>query len=216
MFIVVEGIDGAGKTTQVALLAERLKQCDPRTIVTQEPGGTPLGDRLRDVVKHGTDLDISERAELLLFATSRAQLVERVLRPALNQGIPVLCDRYIYSTIAYQGYGRGMDRSLIAASIELATNELAPDLVILLDLDVRDAMTRKHEAAGVEAAAGGPGDRFEGEAAAFHQRVRQGYREQAAAAPDRWLVLDASQPAEKLAQTIWERVAPGVGNGIKV
>ncbi|MBI4498591.1 MAG: dTMP kinase [Chloroflexi bacterium] len=209
VFIVLEGIDGAGKTTQLALLTERLRQRSPEVVATQEPGGTPLGDRLREVVKHGADLDIVPRAELLLFAASRAQLVERVLRPALARGVSVVCDRYVFSTVAYQGYGRGVDRGLIAAAVDLATGGLLPDLVVLLDLEVRLALQRIASPGRREPTTFAPArgrDRFEGEALAFYERVRQGYRDQAAVDPDRWLVLDATRPPDHLARIIWEKV----------
>lgn len=205
MFIVIEGIDGAGKTTQAGLLARRLRRSYPATVLTQEPGGTALGEHLRELVKHGTDLDITPQAELLLFAASRAQLVERVLRPALDQGIPVISDRYIYSTVAYQGYGRGLDQRLVASSIHLATGGLLPDLVFLLDLDARVGLLRKHDPMAL--ATGLDGDRFEGETLSFHERVRQGYWDQADADRGRWVVLDATLSPQKIARLIWQSVA---------
>lgn len=208
MFIVLEGIDGAGKSTQVELLSRRLRRFHSETVVTQEPGGTPLGDALRDVVKHGRDLAMIPSAELLLFAASRAQLVEMVIRPALTRRVPVLCDRYIYSTVAYQGYGRRLDCDLVRSSIELATGGLQPDIVFFLDVDVRTGLARKHDPFALPEVAGW--DRFDSETIEFHQRVRQGYLDQAQADPERWVVLNGSRPLEDLAEQIWTIVEAGL------
>lgn len=198
MFVVIEGIDGAGKTTQIALLAERLRASGLAPLLLREPGSTELGMRVRQLVKgeDGNPVSINERAELLLFGAARAQLVEEVIRPALAEGQTVLCDRYIYSTVAYQGAGRGLDGELIATVNAAATGGLLPDLVILLDLDTAEAVARQH---------GRGADRFDQESRGFYERVRGSYLHQANADAARWVVINGAQPVEDIAQEIWEK-----------
>lgn len=200
MFIVLEGIDGAGKTTQTSLLADRLRRCGVDPLVTQEPGTTELGRSIRQIVKGNgkTPLQMVDRAELLLFAAARAQLVEEVIQPALAQGRTVLSDRYIYSTIAYQGAGRGLDLDVIDVINRIATGGVVPDLVLLLDLPGGSARRRQH---------GRGADRFDEESAAFYERVRASYLGQAAADPARWHVLDGTLPIEHIAEQIWSIVS---------
>jgi dTMP kinase len=200
VFIVLEGIDGAGKTTQTSLLADRLRRCGVDPLVTQEPGTTELGRSIRQIVKGNgkTPLQMVDRAELLLFAAARAQLVEEVIQPALAQGRTVLSDRYIYSTIAYQGAGRGLDLDVIDVINRIATGGVVPDLVLLLDLPGGSARRRQH---------GRGADRFDEESAAFYERVRASYLGQAAADPARWRVLDGTLPIEHIAEQIWSIVS---------
>ena len=166
-------------------------------VLTHEPGGTALGDELRKALKRKRSSYISPQAELFLVAASRAQLVAEVIRPALQEGKVVLCDRFTHSTMVYQGYGRGLDFTAIQMVNNMATRNLNPDLIILLDIPPEQGLARKRSLK----------DRFELEDLSFHQRVREGYVKMAAAAPDRWLVIDASLPKEKVAEIIWDRVS---------
>ncbi len=193
IFITFEGGEGCGKSTQARALHRRLLGMGMSAVLTHEPGGTPLGNRLRLLLKGDDEID--PPAELLLFNASRAHLVASVIRPALERGAIVICDRFFHSTIAYQGYGRGLPLDIIEAANNIATQGLAPDLVILLDMDVERGLARKRI-----------GDRFEREALAFHQRVRHGYLEMSKADPARWLVIDASLPKKEVERLIWERV----------
>jgi dTMP kinase len=166
--------------------------------LTHEPGVTPLGRRIARWLKWARDLDISPVAELLLFNASRAQLVTEVIKPELEGGKVVICDRYADSTTAYQGYGRELDLSMVAAINAAGTLGLMPDLTILLDMPVEAGLARKGSRSR---------DRFEGEARDFHRRVKEGYLRLAAAEPERWLVIDAAGSKEEIAGIIWQRVS---------
>ena len=196
LFITFEGGEGSGKSTQARLLLKKLEQQNIPAVLTHEPGGTALGNELRDAVKK-SKAPISPQAELFLFAASRAQLVAEVIRPALEKGKVVICDRFMYSTLVYQGYGRGLDLTTIETINKLATGNLNPDLVILLDISPEQGLVRKRSLK----------DRFEREDLSFHRRVKEGYLKMAAAEPDRWLVIDASLRKEKIAELIWDRVS---------
>ncbi|MDH4269080.1 MAG: dTMP kinase [Dehalococcoidia bacterium] len=198
LFITFEGGEGCGKTTQSKLLLKRLEQQNIPAVLTHEPGGTALGNELRKAVKRKGGSSISPQAELLLFAASRAQLVAEVIRLALEEGKVVICDRFTYSTMVYQGYGRGLDFTAIKMVNNMATGYLNPDLIILLDISPQQGLARKRSLK----------DRFELEDLSFHRRVREGYLKMAAAEPDRWLVIDASLPKRKIAEIIWDRVSP--------
>jgi dTMP kinase len=166
-------------------------------VLTHEPGGTALGNELRKTLKRKRDSSISPQAELFLLAASRAQLVAEVIRPALEEGKVVICDRFTHSTMVYQGYGRGLDFTAIKMVNNMATRHLNPDLIILLDISPEQGLARKQSLK----------DRFELEDLSFHRRVREGYLKMAAAEPDRWLVMDASLPKGKIAETIRDRVS---------
>lgn len=202
-FITFEGGEGSGKSTQARALYRRLLKLGVPALLTHEPGGTPLGRDVRRWLKGGSGRGENEKGELdpetelLLFNASRAQLISQVIRPALKSGTVVICDRFYHSTIAYQGYGRGLDFALIEAANNIATQGLRPDLTLFLDMPVEQGLARKRLR-----------DRFEREDLAFHQRVRQGYLEMAAKEPERWLVIDASLPRRDIARLIWERVEP--------
>ena len=198
LLITFEGGDGAGKSTQTRRLGNRLTRAGHSVRLVAEPGGTALGQRLRRLLKFSRH-EISPQAELLLFLASRAQLTEEVILPALAQGGIVVCDRYADSTAAYQGYGRGLDLEEIHRLNAAATQGLRPQLTVLLDAPPQEAMQRR----ALEAR-----DRMERDAAEFHARVRQGYREMARSEPDRWLVVDARLSKPEVARRIWERVAP--------
>jgi dTMP kinase len=196
-FITFEGGEGCGKSTHSRLLLRKLDQQNIPAILTHEPGGTPLGNELRKVLKRERSYPISPQAELFLLAASRAQLVAGVIRPALEAGKVVICDRFTHSTMVYQGYGRGLDFTAIKMVNNMATMHLSPDLIVLLDIPPEQGLARKRSLK----------DRFELEDLSFHRRVREGYVKMAAAEPDRWLVIDASLPKGKVAEVIWERVS---------
>lgn len=204
-----EGPEGSGKSTQARLVVEGLGRLGLRVTHTREPGGTPLGDQLRQLLLLRDDLALEPRAEALMMCAARAQLVERVIRPALARGETVVCDRFGDSTLAYQGYGRGLDVAALRTAVGFATGGLRPDLVVLLDVPVADGLARKR---GQDAAAGATAwNRFEAAGAGFHERVRHGYHALAATEPRRWLCLDGLRRPEELAEMIWERVADMVG-----
>lgn len=191
MFVTFEGIDGSGKSTQAELLRARLEADGFDVVVTREPGGTELGERIRDLVLHGGH--VSPWAEALLYAASRAQHVDEVIRPALERGAWVVCDRYVDSSVAYQGVGRelGLDRVL---DLNLAAvGGLMPDRTFLLELDVAASSGRLQ----------GDHDRLEREPGDFHTRVADGYRELAARFRERIVVLDAASPPDTLAEEVY-------------
>ena len=187
MFITFEGIDGSGKSTLIDLLAAEMKKQKLKFRKLREPGDTPLGESLRTLLT--THKSITPLSELALFIAARAQLVQDVIKPALDKGEHIICDRYADSTLAYQGYGRGLDKSLIKRMNAAATQGIVPDLTCLLDLPVEQAAKRRSLNL----------DRIERENRAFHERVRNGYIALAKAEPGRWLVLDSrKKPDENL------------------
>jgi len=198
LFITFEGGEGCGKSTHSRLLLKKLEQQNVPAILTHEPGSTALGNDLRKALKKKRASPISPEAELFLVAASRAQLVAEMIRPALEAGKVVLCDRFTHSTMVYQGYGRGLDFTAIKMVNNMATTHLSPDLIVLLDIPPEQGLARKRSLK----------DRFELEDLAFHHRVREGYLKLAEAEPDRWLVIDASLPKAKVAEIIWHRVSP--------
>lgn len=199
LWITLEGGDGAGKTTQASLL-ERWLRDEGRTVVrTREPGGTEVGVLIRDIVLHHRG-DVAPRAEALLYAADRAHHVATLVRPALARGEIVIQDRYLDSSVAYQGAGRVLDAAQIRDLSLWATEDALPDLTVLLDLDPASARARLD-------ADDKPFDRLEAEQADFHARVRQAFLELAAAEPERFLVLDATLPADDLAAAVRARVA---------
>jgi dTMP kinase len=226
LFIVFEGGDGSGKTTQAKTLCEKLRKGKHPVVYTQEPGGTAFGRFLRGLVtlaqsgliitpKEPSQLLLmappmgdhavpevvlgpsAARTELLYFLLSRSQLVTEVIQPHLFRGDIVICDRYAPSSVAYQGYGRGLDLQLIQMANNIATQGIQPNLIILLDIAPEKGLARK---------IGSEEGRFEHDELAFHERVREGYLKMAAADPQRWLVVDATLPKKRMAQIIWERV----------
>jgi dTMP kinase len=198
LFITFEGGEGSGKSFQAKALYRRLYKLAIPVLLTHEPGITPLGKKIARLLKWAQDVDISPVAELLLFNTSRAQLVAEVIRPELESGKIVICDRYADSTTAYQGYGRGLDLPMVASVNKAGTLGLMPDLTVLLDMPIREGLARKGSKRR---------DRFEGESTAFHRRVRQGYLELAKHEPERWLIIDAEKSKEEIASIIWDRVS---------
>jgi len=203
LFITFEGPEGCGKTTQAQVLFHRLKAKGYPVALTREPGSTDLGERIREILLHSADVPLSSRAEALLFAASRAQFVDEAIRPCLEAGTVVICDRYADSTLAYQGYGRELDLTALQTVLDFATGGLTPDLTLLLDLPTEEGLRRKQQNALL---AGLPDwDRFEQEELAFHRRVREGYRHMAADG-GRWVIVDASQSVAAVERRIWRRV----------
>lgn len=199
MFITFEGPEGSGKSTQIRLLAEYLRARGFSVEVVREPGGTPIGDQIRHVLHDTANTAMSPAAEVLLYSASRAQLVSGRIRPSLAAGRIVLCDRYADSTMAYQGYGRGLDLDMLANLTEIATGGLKPELTLLLDLDVSAGLLRRR-------VQGEEMNRLDLEAVAFHERVREGYRQLAAADPDRWVRIPADRSVDLVAADIREAV----------
>lgn len=195
-FLVFEGGDGVGKTTQVALLVDWLAAEGVDFIVTRQPGGTTVGNELRRLVLDPGTGDVSPQAEALMYAADKAQHVHEVVRPALERGQVVVCDRFVDSMIAYQGAGRDLDVSEVADIARWATGDLRPDLTVLLDVAPEEGVAR------IEAK-----DRLEGAGQAFHERVRHHFLELAAAHPERYLVVPARESREDIARRIRTRVS---------
>lgn len=196
MFIVIEGIESSGKTTLMRTLLERFAVAGRDVLSTREPGGTAMGDAVRTIFLDRT-LQIEPLAEALLANAARAQHVANVLRPALAAGRTVLCDRFTDSTLAYQGYGRGLDLDALRKLCDYAAGGVEPDLVVLLDLPVESVRSRLEERAYGE-------DRIEREGDAFHERVRRGYLE--LARTPRHRIIDAAQTAERVAEAAWNYI----------
>ncbi|SDB79889.1 thymidylate kinase [Raineyella antarctica] len=196
LFIVFEGGDGVGKTTQLALLAEHLRRAGHEVVVTREPGDTPAGAVIRRLLLDPATGDLDPRAEALLYAADKAQHLAQVVRPALERGAMVVCDRYVDSMLAYQGAGRVLDVAEVAAIADWATRGLHPDLTVLLDLDPALAVGQIADK-----------DRLEDAGDEFHLRVRQGFLALAGADPDRYLVLAARDTRERIAARVAEAVA---------
>lgn len=203
MFITFEGPDGSGKSSQVASLAEYLDKQGFNVLVTREPGGTAIGDQIRTILSDLGNEEMHPRAETLLFLAARAQIVEQVILPALAEGRVVLCDRYADSTLAYQGYGHQHDLQQIQTLLDFATGGLKPDLTLLLDVDVEIGLQRR--------ATDGQWNRLDAYNLEFHRRVRQGYHQLVQANLRRWVVVDASQPADQVQATIRQIIIDRLG-----
>jgi len=202
LFITFEGPEGSGKTTQIELLAAWLQKQGHDVLITREPGGTPIGDRVRAILLDPAHTEMDPVTEVLLFSAARAQIVSQVIRPHLQKGSIVLCDRYAESTLAYQGYGRCLDLPTLRIITAFATGGLRPDLIIYLDIEVEEGLRRKQAASRQ----GAEWNRLDAEELAFHQRVRAGYLEMAAAEPHRWLIVPAALSIEEIQQQIRARV----------
>ena len=191
MFVTFEGPDGSGKTTQMGMLMPVLQELGLDIVRTREPGGTDIGDQIRSVIMNMKNKSMHPRSEILLFCASRAQLVEELIRPSLADGKLVLCDRYADSTLAYQGYGHGLDLETLSRLLDFATGGLKPDLTLLFDISAEAGLRRRltnHE----------EWNRMDDYALQFHERVRQGYLRMAAEEPERWAVIPADRPAEMI------------------
>ena len=199
MFVTFEGLDGAGKTTQAELLRGHVVASGREVVATREPGGTPLGERVRALLLNGEDM--TAWAEAALFAAARAELVERVIAPALERGATVICDRYVDSTLAYQGVGRGLPLDTLRSVQQLPTAGLLPDLRVLLDVPAAVGLARRY-AAPEEV------NRLDAAGTAFHERVRQAYLDLAAADPSGWVVVDAAGAEEEVARRVVGAVQP--------
>jgi dTMP kinase len=195
LFVCFEGGEGAGKSTQARLLRDRLAEHGRTVLLTFEPGDTPVGKEVRRIVLDPATGDLADRTEALLYAADKAEHVDQVVLPALARGDVVITDRYVDSTLAYQGAGRTLDVAEVEAVARWATRDLRPHLTVVLDLEPRAGLERFTER-----------DRIEGQSLEFHERVRQGFLELAAADPDHYLVLDARGPMHDLATAIGERV----------
>ncbi|NPA93679.1 MAG: dTMP kinase [Chloroflexi bacterium] len=198
-FVTFEGPEGSGKTTQIRRLAAFLEAQGYQVVMTREPGGTLIGDQIRQILlAHGNEA-MKTRTEVLLFQASRAQHVAELIQPALEQGKIVLCDRFADSTLAYQGFGRGESLEDLRRLIAYATNGLKPHLTLLLDVDVEEGLRRRQPLLQ-------EWNRLDAEALAFHQKVREGYLQLAQAEPERWVVVDAEKPIEAVEAAIREIV----------
>jgi dTMP kinase len=189
MLITLEGPDGSGKSTQQRLLVDFLTERGYEVVSTHEPGGTPIGEQVRQVIMDMNNRPMSPRAETLLFCAARAELVDELLGPALARGALVVCDRYGDSTLAYQGYGHGLDLDFLRRLLDFATGGIRPDLSLLLDLPAEEGLARKR-------ALTAEWNRMDDYELAYHRRVRQGYLELVREEPERWRVLDAREPLE--------------------
>jgi dTMP kinase len=198
--ISFEGVDGSGKSTQLAALAATLTDRGIPVVTTREPGGTPLGEAIRGVVLDHAFVGMSARAELLLYLASRAEHVDRVIRPALERGALVLCDRFTEATLAYQAYGRGLPLDEVSTMTRFAAGGVEPDLVVLLDIPVEDGLLRVRERRDP--------NRLDGETVAFHRRVRDGYLALAAAEPRRFAIVDSRESLDDVRRAIWAAVEP--------
>ncbi|HJP40910.1 MAG TPA: dTMP kinase [Dehalococcoidia bacterium] len=200
LFLALEGGEGAGKSTLMDELRRRIEDVGREVTTTREPGGTPLGEQIRDLLRSN---DLSPWSETFLFVAARAQLVSKVIRPALDAGHVVLCDRYAASTLAYQGHGRDLDMTRLKAVNVIATGGLQPDLTLLIDIDPAEGLGRKSGETGAVNTGY--------EAAEFHDRVREGYRALAQQAqPGTWVTLDGSTPPEEVTAVAWNVVKPRV------
>lgn len=196
MFITFEGPEGSGKTTQIPQIQNFLIEAGYAVFSTREPGGTSIGNQIREVLLANKNTEMHPRSEILLFQASRSQLVEQEIKPRLAQGEMVLCDRYADSTIAYQGYGHRVNLEQLRNIVNFATGGLIPDLTLLFDLDVKVGLARREKDGGINRL-----DAFELE---FHQRVRVGYHQLATTEPDRWVIVDANQPPEFVQAAVCE------------
>jgi dTMP kinase len=205
-FITFEGTEGSGKSTQLKLLAERLEELRRPFRFLREPGGTPIGEEIRHTLQHSqANAAMTPEAELLLVNASRAQLTREVIRPALLAGEIVVCDRFYDSTVAYQGYGRGLDLSWVRSVIEFAVGDTRPDLTLFLHVPL--AVSEKRRAARSASRATGGRDRMEEAGRAFFERVEAGYVAVAQAEPDRVKTIDATQAVAAVAAEVWRHVA---------
>lgn len=210
-FITFEGPEGSGKSTQAQRVIERLQAAGCRVLSAREPGGTRTGEVIRNILQHDLAGEpICPETEVLLFAASRAQLVRTRIAPALAEGTWVICDRFMDSTTAYQGYGRGFDVERMIAINEFAVGPTVPDLTLLLDLDVGASLGR---ARARNTERGLQHDRFEREETAFHERIRAGYLELARRWPQRFRIIDTDRPMDAVAADIWRAVEPLLAAG---
>jgi dTMP kinase len=201
--ITLEGPEGSGKSTQAQMLAEELERSGLKVLLTREPGGDPVSEDIREILLNGQDHSVLDRTEVFLYLAARAQHTERIICPRLEDGFTIVCARYVDSTVAYQGYGSGLDLDLIHRMNSFATGGLMPDLTLLLDIDVETGLRRQSE-----------WNRFERKAVDYHRRVREGFLEEARLHPERIVVIDAAQSIEAIHHEIIRQVAEKLGIGI--
>ena len=195
MFITLEGPEGSGKSSQLPILADWLREQGYNVYTTREPGGTLISDQIRTILHDLENTAMHPRTEILLYLASRSQHVEEVIRPLLEKDTIVLCDRYADSTLAYQGYGHGVDIPTLKKLLDFSTGGLYPDLTILLDLNVEIGLERRKQS-------GGEWNRLDAYALAFHKRVREGYLTLVADEPQRWRMVDAAQPFDDVQKAL--------------
>ncbi len=211
-FITFEGVEGCGKTTQIRLLAELLTESGFSATLTREPGGCPIADQIRAILLDAENRAMTPMTELMLYAAARAQHVNDVIAPALADGGVVLCDRFCDATVAYQSFGRGLDRSTIDDLNRRACQGVFPDLTILIDCD--PALGLERARSRIEACSGPREERFELEALAFHQRVRAGYRSLAESEPERFAMIDGAGTVADIAAAIQSAVLARIPEGL--
>jgi dTMP kinase len=204
LFLNFEGMDGCGKTTQARMVAERLRRSGYEVLESVEPGGTPIGQQVRRILLDPANQALCARAELLLYFACRAQNVEQWVAPALARGAMVVTDRFTDSTMAYQGYGRGLGREVVLALDRIACQGLAPDLTVIVDIDLDTSLERAR--ARNSAVEGNVETRMEEQAAEFYRRVREGYREMVRLEPHRFAVVDGRGDIHTVARAVWEAV----------
>lgn len=203
IFVTFEGTEGSGKSTQIKKLAERITALGREVVTLREPGGTPIGEEIRHTLKHSAaNHDMTPETELLLMNAARAQLVREVIRPALNAGKVVLCDRFFDSTLVYQGYGRGLDLKAVRQIIDYAVGDTIPDLTLFLRVPLAVSEARRRERNSTER------DRFEETDRAFFERVEAGYDNLGGSERDRIRTIDATRSVEEVANAVWLFVAP--------
>lgn len=195
MFITLEGPEGSGKSMQICELANFVREQGYEVLTTREPGGTYIGDQIREVIMRMDNTMMHPNTEILLFCAARAQIVSEVIRPNLNKGIVVISDRYGDSTLAYQGYGHGLDLGILKEILKFATGGLQPDLTLLLDVEVDEGLNRKIKG-------GSEWNRLDAQQLEFHRRVRTGYQKMAQAEPDRWRVINAANDPQTVQRDI--------------
>jgi dTMP kinase len=197
LFITFEGPDGSGKTTQARLLAEYLESQGKPVLLTREPGGTVISEQIRDVVLSTRNQSIRHETEALLFSAARAQIVAELIRPALAAGKIVVCDRYADSTMAYQGYGLGLDLDALRAITRFATGGLVPDVTFYIDVPAHVGLTRRQR---------GETNRLDQKDLDYHARVREGFLKMAREEPQRWIVIDGTRPVDQVQQEIRQKL----------
>jgi len=195
-FVVLDGPEGAGKTTQVGRLVRRLRKAGRQATSVRDPGSTPVSERIREILLDASLPDMDARTEVFLYMASRAEMVARIVRPALEVGLVVVSDRFVSSTVAYQGYAGGLDPGPIWDLGRLACGDLTPDLTVILDVPVQAGFGRLR----------GRRDRIEAKDPAYHEKVRQGFLAMAAERPEAFVVIDAARPADVVAEDVWEVV----------
>ncbi len=202
MFITLEGPEGSGKTSHIPPLVEYLRSKGYKVFPTREPGGTSIGEQVREVIHSLKNIEMHPRAETLLYQAARAQIVEQVIRPKLNEGFVVLCDRYADSTIAYQGYGHQQDLGQVRALVEYATGGLTPEMTVLLDVDVEIGLKRKKKE--------NEWNRLDAFDLEFHKRVRAGYLDMASREPKRWVVVEAGRGWDEVQEGLRQIIEKGL------